>query len=72
MNGKQAKKLRKVATTIFAGLEANGRTPSERKLMIHPADERRAKETGSTEHCRAVNHQHSYRGIYRWVKAQRP
>lgn len=72
MNGKKAKHLRWMATNMFAQLPAQNITPSERKLMVHPADERRAKEQGNMLGCRAVNHQHSHRGIYRWLKANRP
>ena len=71
MNGKQAKRLRKMATALFAALPEQGKTPSERRLMVHPADERRAKEQDSMEGCRAVNHQLSHRGIIRWLKANK-
>lgn len=72
MNGKKAKKLRRMATTMFTALPEQGRTPSPRKLMVHPVDEARAKEQGSMAHCRAVNHAQSHRGIYRWIKANAP
>lgn len=70
MNAKLCKRLRKTANKMM--LDLNTQDPkqfpiTERRLMIHPRHEARAKK-GDYRHITAVNHPQSVRGIYRWLK----
>ena len=70
MNAKLCKRLRKMAHAMhFELLTKDPRNPPpNRKLMVMPAHEARAKEQGSMRGVTAVNHPQSVRGIYRWLK----
>lgn len=63
MNLKIAKRLREMAHQMHKPDQA-----PVRRLMVHPAHERRAKAQGSMRGITAVNDPRSWRGIYRWLK----
>ena len=68
MNAKTCKRLRKMAHTMHNELLARKLDAPVRKLMVHPAHERKAKDQGHMTGVTAVNHKQSWRGIYRWLK----
>lgn len=63
MNAKLCKRLRKMAHRMHKPDEA-----PVRKLMVLPAHEKRFNFQGHAQGITAVNHPHSFRGIYRWLK----
>lgn len=68
MNLKKAKVLRKMANRMALERSLRENSPIvQRKLVVHPAHETKAKEEGF-RHVTAVNAPTSVRGIYRWLK----
>ena len=70
MNAKLCKRLRKMAYAMhFEILTKDPKNPPpNRKLMVLPAHEKKAREQGHMIGITAVNHPQSVRGIYRWLK----
>lgn len=70
MNAKLCKRLRKMAHHMhFELLKQDPKNPPpNRRLMVLPAHERKAREQESMRNVTAVNHPQSVRGIYRWLK----
>ena len=70
MNAKTCKRLRKMAHAMHFELLTKDpkNPPPNRKLMVLPAHEAKAREQGHMSNITAVNHPQSVRGIYRWLK----
>lgn len=70
MNAKLCKRLRKMAHAMhFEILTKDPKNaPPNRKLMVLPAHESKAREQDGMRGVTAVNHPQSWRGIYRWLK----
>ena len=70
MNAKTCKRLRKMAHAMHFEIQTKDpeNAPPDRKLMVLPAHEAKAREQGHMSNITAVNHPQSLRGIYRWLK----
>jgi hypothetical protein len=69
MSAKKHKLLRKMAhRMVFEKHLQDHESIVDRKLMVHPPHEKRAREQGHMRGVTAVNYPKSTRGIYRWLK----
>jgi hypothetical protein len=69
MNQKKAKLLRKMARQMSGpNPQNNNEAMPDRRLMVRPEHEKRAKFQKSMQGIQAVNHPQTGRGVYRWLK----
>ncbi len=67
MNSKLCKRLRKMAYQMSFDPKTKESMPM-RRLVVHPAQEARAKAGAGMGSVTAINDMRSWRGVYRWLK----